>query len=137
HPAKRLVGRRALARGTLVALAVDPRGPLAGRRRPRRSRRGIGPRELRQRVVLRWTRRTLARGLAHRQLGLQGRALDMAQRLVIDDHQRREPREPGLRALEDARGDAHRDTVARLRWPPPWRPSTPCGDATVRGAGPP
>ena len=49
----------------------------------------------------------LATCLACSQLGLQRRALDVRQRLVIDDHERRELRQPGLGALEDPPRDAH------------------------------
>src|SRR5262245_59329324 len=36
----------------------------------------------------------------------------MAQRLVIDDHERGKPRESRLRALEDALGDPHEENLA-------------------------
>ena len=107
-------GSGTLARGAIVAILVHASGAIAGGLVAGGARRGLRNRELGERVVEGLLRRALARGLASGQLGLQGGALDVAQRLVIRDHQRREPRETALRALEDALGDTHARTVASI-----------------------
>src|SRR6185436_10182985 len=78
HPAKRLVGGRALARLALVALAVNARRSLARGLLATRARRRLGGRLTGERVIERLLRRSGAGGLADRELGLQRRGLDVA-----------------------------------------------------------
>src|SRR5690606_8275933 len=107
-------GGRALPRLALVAFAVNASRALLRCLLARRPRGGVGEGLARERVVERLLRRPFACRLAGGQLCLQGRALDVAQRLVIHDDERGQLRQPGLRALEDAARDARAANVASI-----------------------
>jgi len=90
----------------LVTLAMEPALPLLGSTIPLGACSRVPERRFREGIVERLAGRA-ARCFARRELGLQRRALDVAQRIVVDDHQRGQLGEPGLRAFENAPRDAH------------------------------